>query len=301
MICGGIDLGGTKIEARLFDGPEAETVETRRVPTPSEDFASMIEAACAQIAWLRERAGDPGLPVGVAVPGVIDPVSGITTASNIPATGHSLPGALAEALGEEVPVVNDCMAFAYSEAHGGAGDGARSVMGLTIGTGLGGGLAVDGKPAPRHAGLAVEIGHVSAPARAVARHGLPLFACGCGRMACMETYFSGTGIANLSEALLGQRHRAEDLVAGDSTEARQVMAVWSDLAGECLDTIQLLLDPDCIVLGGGLSRVPGMAERLTEALAAHRLGAARSPRIVVARHGDSSGARGAALMATRGG
>lgn len=295
MLRGGIDLGGTKIEARLFEGPEARTVETRRIPTPKESFGAMMEALEAQISWLEGHA--TGLPVGVAVPGLIDPLTQENFASNIPATGHSVARTLAQSFGRPVPVVNDCMAFAYSEAHGGAADGARVVMGLILGTGVGGGLCIDGQVPPRHAGLAIEIGHLGLSGRALERHGLPLWRCGCGRRGCMENYVSGTGLANLAEWHLGERLPAEEIARAQTPGTERVMTIWEDLAGECLDAIQLLFDPDCIVIGGGLSRIAGVTERLSASLGQLRLGRARAPRITVALHGDSSGARGAALLA----
>ena len=293
MICGGIDLGGTKIEARLFDGPGAETREMRRVPTPKDAFAPMLEALAEQVDWLRQ-AGGGDFPIGLSVAGLIDPETGVSFASNIPATGHAIGPALRDRTGRDLPVVNDCMAFAYSEAQGGAGEGMRSVMGLILGTGVGGGICLDGALPHRHAGLAVEVGHLGVSNRALARHGLPLWPCGCGRAGCVENYVSGTGVANLAEWKLGRRVPAEELTGPD---AQPVWDIWADIAGDCLHAIQIMLDPDCIVLGGGLSKLEGITEMLTDSLARQRLGTARLPAIRVARHGDSSGARGAALIA----
>ena len=290
---GGLDLGGTKIEARLFEGPGARTVETRRVPTPLTSFEALLEAVLAQVAWLEEASGRPGLPVGVAVPGTLDPATGEGFASNVPLTGRSLRDALAGRTGRAVPVVNDCMAFTLSEARGGAGEGARVVMGLILGTGVGGGVCIDGAFPPRHAGLAVEIGHVAASARALAAHGLPLFPCGCGRLGCAERYVSGTGLAAIAEARMGRRVPASEI------RDEGVLGAWADVAGDMLAAIQLTLDPDVIVLGGGVSNMEGIEGRLTAALAGASLPSARPPRILRALHGDSSGARGAALMAAR--
>ncbi|MDV7141449.1 ROK family protein [Tropicimonas sp. TH_r6] len=293
MLCGGIDLGGTKIEARLFDGEAALTVETRRIPTPQSSFAEMMAGLEEQVAWLEGHA--PGLPIGVAIPGVIDPVTEENFASNIPATGHSVGRQLALDTGRAIPVVNDCMAFAFSEAHGGAGTAFHSVMGLVLGTGVGGGFCLGSRLAYRHAGLAVEIGHVGISARALARHDLPLWKCGCGRVACMENYISGTGLARLAEWKLGETLTGRELEA--HPRAEDVLTIWADLTADCLDTIQLLLDPDCIVFGGGVSNMPGAVERLEAAFGALRLGSVRLPTLRIAQHGDSSGARGAALVA----
>lgn len=299
MSCGGIDLGGTKIEARLFDG-QMRTVETRRIPTPREDFPAFLSALAAQVRWLEERAGDTGLPIAISLAGVIDPRTGRATASNVPITGQNVSAALECVVGRSLPLVNDCAAFAWSEAHGGAGQGAASVLGLVLGTGVGAGLVQRGTLPPRHAGLAVELGHLGLSARALARHDLPLWRCGCGRVGCVEVYVSGTGLSRLAEWAGASTTDPATLAGSDLPKDRAVLEIWTDLAGEMLDTIQLMIDPAVIVLGGGLSNIPDLPERLTGALASHRLGQARPPEIRRALHGDSGGARGAALMAREG-
>ena len=288
---GGIDIGGTKIEARLFDGLDARTIELRRVPTPLDTFDALVTQVLAQIAWLEEISGVDRLPVGVAVPGIVDPVTGLASAANVPLTGHSLGRALAAHAGRPIPVVNDCMAFALSEARGGAGDGERVVVGLVLGTGVGGGICIDGAVPPRHAGLAVEIGHVAASARALSAHCLPLWSCGCGRSGCIERYVSGPGLSAIAEWRLGKRLPAHEV--RDET----VLRIWADVAGDVLAAIHLMLDPDVIVLGGGLSNMEGIEERLSAGLERASLEAARKPRILRALHGASSVARGAALLA----
>lgn len=296
MLCGGIDIGGTKIEARLFDGPDAKTVKSRRVPTPAASFDDTARALADQVRWLEQQAGAP-VPIGVSLAGLIDPETGESFTSNVPARGRSVGQALTQLTGRTFPIVNDCMAFAYSEANGGAAEGARVVVGLILGTGLGAGLCIDGHLPHRHAGLAVEVGHLGVSQRLAARHGLPSWTCGCGRSGCLEAYVSGTGISNLAEWKLGQRLRAEDLAVTAGPGAAEVMDIWADIVGECLYAIQVMLDPDCIILGGGVSNLPGVAEILVDSLARQRLGPVRPPLVAVAQHGDSSGARGAALIA----
>ena len=291
---GGIDLGGTKIEARLFDGPDARTVDLRRCPTPQDSYEALLDAVSDQIRWLEARAGDPHLPVGLAMPGTLDPATGISFAANVPTTGRAPTYDLAARHARPVPVVNDGMAFALSEATVGAAAGHRSVMGLVLGTGVGGGLCLDGALPHRHAGLAVEIGHVGLSAAILRRHDLPALPCGCGRSGCVETLISGTGLATLAGHVTGTPTPA------DAQRDERVLSIWADLAGDTLATIQMLLDPDAIVLGGGLSRMPDVVARLTAGLAANRLGTARAPLLLVAQHGDSSGARGAALLAAAG-
>ena len=291
-LAGGVDLGGTKIEARLFAGDGLDTVETRRVPTP-RDFAAMIAALADAAAWLRGRAGDPALPVGLALPGTLDLAAGTCRAANLPDGGGPVGAALAAAAGAPIPLLNDAAAFALSEAHG-CPPGAGRVLGLILGTGLGAGMAAGSEG--RRTARSLEVGHLGMPARALARHGLPPLPCGCGRVGCVETYLSGPGLAALAQRVLGRPLPAQTMAIGDPG-AKEVLALWTDLAGEGLSAVPALLAPDLIVLGGGLSNMPGIAERLSDGLARHLLPGAALPAIRLAAHGDSSGARGAALVA----
>lgn len=299
MISGAIDLGGTKIEGRLFDAA-METVTTRRIPTPVDSFEAFIDGLAEQIEWLSTTAGNPALPIGISLPGWIDPATGHAFASNIPVTGRDVGAALQARFGRQFPLMNDCMAFAYSEAHGGAAGNSEVVIGLILGTGMGAGLVIRGELPPRFNGLALEIGHTGMPARALEEQKLPLLACGCGKTGCMERYVSGTGLAALTQLKLGVALSNEELVgraAQGDVDAVEVMNDWADLTAECLVTMQLVLDPDCIVLGGGLSNIAGVAEQLSAAFEKRRLGTTRIPPIRTARFGDSSGARGVALFA----
>lgn len=294
--CGAIDLGGTKIEACLFDA-ETRPLRSRRSATPTEAGA-LLDALEREARWLAAEAGEPRLPLGLGLPGVVDPRTGEALLANLPATppgGGDVARALARRLGRPVVAGNDAVAFAVSEARGGAADGARAAVGLILGTGVGGGYVLDGRPAPRHAGLSAEIGHVGMPAAALARHGLAPARCGCGRTGCVEAHIAGSALARLAGLPTG-RAVGEALAAGEPGAARAV-AIWADLAGEALRTLHLLLDPEVIVLGGGLSLLPNAAERLSAALERHRLGPARLPAIRLARFGDASGARGMALLA----
>lgn len=292
--CGGIDLGGTKIEARLFNKTNMETIDVKRIATPHESYEALLHGLIEQTQWLMDCAQTSSLLIGVAVPGIVSPTDGSVFTANTRAKNHTIGKDLQNHFGREFSVVNDCMAFALSEANGGAGQGAKTVMGLILGTGAAGGYCIDGKFPPRHNGLAIEIGHVGIPAIAIARHDLPIWDCGCGRKGCMETYISGTGLSNIAEYKTGKRSSAEALVASSDKTS---LNIWADITGECLSTIQLMLDPDCVVLGGGLSNMPGITERLTDSMKRHKLADVSLPSIKVAQHGDSSGARGAALLA----
>lgn len=302
MICGGIDIGGTKIEARLFSDDLA-TVKVRRIPTPKARLADFIDALAEQVQWL-EQVSDQGraLPVGMAIPGLIDAHTGRAFTSNLPASGHDIAALLEERIGRRLPLMNDCQAFALSEANGGAGEGFRTVVGLIMGTGVGAGLTCDGRLTPRFNGSALEIGHIGIPAHVSASGDLPLWDCGCGKRGCFEQYVSGTGLAVLGAHRLQRPVTAEEIVAcaqaGDA-EHQRVLWQWAEIAAELLLIIQLTHDPDCIVLGGGLSRIPDVVSLVEKPFQSLKLGEMRLPAIRSAIHGDSSGARGAAIIATR--
>lgn len=299
---GGIDLGGTKIEARLFDAGGAQ-IAARRIATPKADFAALVAALLRQIDCLTAATGAPDLPIGIALPGIADPVTGAIRAANLPLAGHDLSLALRTARSRDFRLLNDAMAFTLSESRtGGEAGGAlggsgrtQRILGLVLGTGLGAGLCIGGALPPGSAGRALEIGHVGLPAAALARHDLPLRTCGCGRQGCTELYVSGPGLARLARHLTGMPLAVETLAAHPQGDA--VLAVWADLVAETLATLQLLLAPDAIVFGGGLSNLPGLLPRLTDALTRRRLGRTPLPDLRLAVHGDASGARGAALHA----
>lgn len=302
MICGGIDIGGTKIEARLFSHDLA-TMDVRRVPTPRDSLNDFIDILAEQVRWLDARS-EPGpvLPVGIALPGLIDSQTGHAFTSNLPASGHNIQTLLAERIGRKLPLMNDCQAFALSEANGGAGDEFETVVGLILGTGVGAGLAFNGNLTRRANGSALEVGHIGVPARTLVPRQIPVWPCGCGKQGCFEKYVSGNGLAALGQFRLSRPIVAEKIVSsaseGDKCSAA-VLSEWAEIAAELLLTIQLDHDPDCIVIGGGLSRIPNLVPLLEKPFEAIRLGKMRMPAIRVARHGDSSGARGAAVMAQR--
>ncbi len=302
MTYGGIDVGGTKIEARLFN-ENFETVELRRIPTPKETLSGFIDALSQQVQWLEKLSGQGcSLPVGIAIPGLIDAETRRAFTSNLPASGHDIPALLSQAIGRELPIMNDCQAFALSEANGGAGDGFNTVVGLIMGTGVGAGLTSSGALTRRRNGSALEIGHLGVPARLVQTLGLPLFSCGCGKIGCFEAYASGNGLAALGRFHTGHQVKAEEIVAeaaAGHAESLAILSEWAEVVAELLLLIQLAHDPDCIVLGGGLSSIPDVISLVETPFKSIRLGEMRLPVIRVAVNGDSSGARGAAIMATR--
>lgn len=239
------------------------------------------------------------MPVGIGIPGLVDVVTGASITANLPATGHKLSADLSNRLGRPTPVENDCKCFALSEANGGAGAGARTVFGLVLGTGVGGGVCVDGKLVVGLNGLPGEVGHLGLPAATVARHRLPLIACGCGRTGCYETLISGPGMRRIAEHVSGRAEEPPVIVAlaaaGDDAMG-EVLDIWFSILAELIYTVQLTIDADCVVLGGGLSRIEGVAERLAEVFPRCRMPGVRSPKFAVATFGDASGVRGAAML-----
>ena len=298
-VVGGIDLGGTKIEATLFDA-ELLAGPSRRIATPRDSYERLHAALLEEIRWLRATAKNPDLPVGIGLPGLIDPVAKVSVTANLPAGGRTLATDIQSAAGGRIALVNDCKAFALSEANGGGGAGFDSVFGLILGTGLGGGFCRNGNLILGANGLTGEIGHYGLPAHLMAKLDLPILQCGCGRMGCFETLVSGTGLSRLARHLAGREASGEEIVAassdGDADMAR-VLDVFVRLAAELIHAIQLHLDPECIVLGGGLSRIEGLDRMFGHALGQALLPSVRPPEIRKPKFGDSSGGRGAALFA----
>jgi predicted NBD/HSP70 family sugar kinase len=297
-VCGGIDLGGTKIEATLFDAA-LNPLDKRRLPTPTTGYEALLDALVSEINWLRDCAGQLNLPVGIGMPGLVDPTSGVSVTANLPANGRMLARDLSDLAGGRIITANDCKAFALSEASGGAGAGYARVFGLILGTGLGGGFCRDGVLDLGANGLVGEVGHFGLPAHLVAKYDLPLVTCGCGRIGCFETLVSGTGLTRLANSLGGVNADGAQIVtaaASGDTRMGKVFEIWMCLTAELIHTIQLHLDPDCIVLGGGLSQVADLDKLLTTRLQQVILPSVRAPKILKPQFGDSSGGRGAALL-----
>lgn len=298
---GGIDLGGTKLEACLFDD-QLQTLQRQRIATPHGSYAALLDAIVRQCHWLQAEAGDARLPIGIGIPGLIDRQTGLSTTANLPAMGKPLQADLSARLGRSIAVENDCKCFALSEAQCGAGQGQGVVFGLILGTGVGGGVCAQGDLLRHHNGVSGEVGHIALPAHCVAQWNLPLIACGCGRTGCYETYVSGPGMTRLCQHLIGRELQAPDIVQGHANGEpllQHVFGVWLSLLCELLHTVQLVIDPDCVVFGGGLSRIPSLAHEVTQAFPKHPLSGLRAPHFASAQFGDSSGVRGAAILAQR--
>ncbi|SMY06662.1 ROK family protein [Flavimaricola marinus] len=294
MRAAGIDLGGTKIETQIFDA-DWQPVTRQRVPTP-KDYAGLVKAVADQVRWAEAAAGE-GLPIGIGAAGLVNPATGLALTANLVASGHPFPADITAAAGRDVLYVNDCRALALSEAVFGAGRGYHTVLGLILGTGIGGGISIGGHLLPGPSMTGGEFGHTSAPADLVAKHRLPVVPCGCGAMGCIETLIAGPGLARVALAMTGQELSPPAIAAAKGGEMAAVWQVWCDLVAALLRNLTLTVDPDIIVLGGGLSQIPGVTEDLTTALQSAQLAGFAIPKLAVAQGGDSSGARGAAYAA----
>lgn len=292
----GIDLGGTKIEGILLDDGGGERARLR-IPTPRGDYAATLAAVSALIARLEADRGG-GASIGVGIPGTISPATGFVKNANATwLIGRPLDRDLAAAVGREVRMANDANCFAVSEAVDGAGAGANVVFGVIIGTGVGGGIAIGGRALTGANAIAGEWGHNPLPwPKAEDEPGAP---CYCGKRGCIETYLSGSGIVRAYLARTGQERDAAGIAclaeAGDAA-AGEVMAAYAGRMARALASVINILDPDVIVLGGGLSNIASLYEAVPRLLPHWVFSDQVATRLVRNRHGDASGVRGAAWL-----
>ena len=286
----GVDLGGTKIEAALL-GPDGAVVWQRRVDTP--DRYGEIVGAIAGLVRAVEKETGVVASVGVGIPGTLSPATGLVKNANTQVLiGHALDTDLAAALGRAVRVENDANCFALSEAVDGAGAGARCVFGIIIGTGCGGGLVVDGRVLAGRNRIAGEWGHTPLPWPEADEWPQPR--CWCGQVGCMELYLSGPGLARscgaATAAELPGRAAAGDVVAQAALD-RHV-----DRLARGLAVIMNVLDPDVIVVGGGLSNMEHLYSAVPARMARYVFSDVTATPVLRNAHGDSSGVRGAAWL-----
>lgn len=298
MIRIGVDLGGTKIEALAIDAQGRELAR-RRIASPAHDYAQTVDAIRGLVAEMEAGLGERAR-VGVGTPGAVSPATGlIKNANSTQLNGRPLVADLAQALGREVRVANDANCFALSEATDGAGAGHRLVFGVILGTGVGGGLVLDRKLWIGPNAIAGEWGHNEMPARTEDR--LPETTCYCGRRRCIETYLSGPGLAAdharaSSATAEADAERIVALARGGDPRAEATMARFHRRLASALATVINVVDPDVIVLGGGLSRIDELYVEVPALLATYVFSDRCTTPIVMNRHGDSSGVRGAAWL-----
>ena len=280
----GLDLGGTKIEVLALDDAGRE-VFRKRAPTPRGDYQGTLKT----IAALVREAGEGS--VGVGIPGALSRVTGLVKNANSTwLIGKPLKQDLERLIQREIRVENDANCFALSEALDGAGKGAAVVFGVILGTGVGGGIAVHGKVLAGANAIAGEWGHNPLPLPAA--EDLPLPACYCGRAGCIETYLSGPGLSRDHEALTGEKRRPEEIVAGEG----QSLARYIERLARALAGVINILDPDAIVLGGGMSNVERLYAEVPRLWTRYVFSDHVATRLARNAHGDSSGVRGAAWL-----
>ena len=296
MIRIGVDFGGTKIEAAALDRDGAVRAR-RRAPNPG-DYLKAIQTVREVVEAVAAETDAGPAPVGVGIPGSISPRSGLIRNGNSTwLNGRPFLGDLQSAMGRKVRLANDANCFTLSEAADGAAAGAPVVFGVIVGTGCGGGLVVGGKIVEGKNGIAGEWGHMPLPWAEPAEHPGP--ACWCGRRGCMEVFVSGKAFeADFAQAS-GRTLAAPEIVAeahDGRPEAAEALKRYVSRLGRGLAAICDVVDPDVVVLGGGMSNVEALYTRLPGAVAAHVFSDSFTTRFVRAKHGDSSGVRGAAWL-----
>jgi fructokinase len=292
MIRIGVDFGGTKIEAAALDAGGAIVARLRR-PNPGA-YAAALSAVTELVAAAEDQVGARAAKIGVGMPGSISPRTGlIRNANSVWLNGERFGQDLEAALSRPVRLANDANCLALSEAADGAGAGAGVVFAAILGTGCGGGLVVDGRLIEGRNGVAGEWGHTPLPWPTSAEH--PGRACWCGRSGCLETWISGPALAADHGAGLAAPEIIEAARRGES-QAEAALARYIDRLGRALAVVADLIDPDVIVLGGGMSNVAELYERLPNAIAPHVFADGFDTPVRPAVHGDSSGVRGAAWL-----
>jgi len=292
----GIDLGGTKIEGIAIAADGSEQLR-RRMPSPRDDYANTLAAVAGLVRGIEDELGVRGT-VGVGIPGAVSPATGLVKNSNSTwLNGTPLAEDLSRILDRPVRFANDANCFALSEAADGAAAGAAVVFGVIIGTGTGGGVVVQQRVLTGANAIGGEWGHNPLPAPRHDEHPGP--ECYCGRRGCIETFLSGPALARsyianggaaLTAAEIAARARAGEPLANRTLER------YEERLARALGSIINVLDPDIVVLGGGLSNIDRLYERVPKLWPAYVFSDRVDTRLVRAMHGDSSGVRGAAWL-----
>ena len=292
----GVDFGGTKLEviALADDGRE---LFRKRAPTPTGNYDAQIAAVVELVAELERSVGATGT-VGVGIPGAISPATGlIKNANSTWLIGRPLDRDLAQALGRPVRLHNDANCLAVSEATDGAAAGAEVVFAAILGTGVGAGIVVHGRPLTGRNAIAGEWGHNPLPwAREDERSGP---ACYCGLHGCIETILSGAGLARDHREATGRRLTAQQvasLAAQGDVDAEQTLRRYEDRLARGLAHVINILDPDVVVLGGGLSNLDRLCANVPAIWHQWVFSDRVDTKLRKAKHGDSSGVRGAAWL-----
>ena len=293
----GIDLGGTKIEGVVLDEHNIIRARLRR-PTPRESYQAIIKLIAEIVADL-EREVACVCSVGIGTPGAISPYSGLIKNSNtVVLNGKNLVADLQQTVGKPLFFANDANCLALSESIDGAASGAKSVFGIIIGTGTGGGLVFNRQLIVGANAIAGEWGHNPLPIRSAIEE--PCIECYCGKKACIETYLSGAGLSLLYRFHGGADVSAEQ-IAGKAVCGEQLaiktLDIYSERLACALSSVVNVFDPEVVVFGGGLSKLPSLTSLVAKHLPKFVFSDHTETQLSVAKHGDSSGVRGAAWLA----
>jgi fructokinase len=296
----GIDLGGTKTEVIALDDDGTELLR-ERAATDTSSYDAVLATIADLVARAESNLGRQGT-VGVGIPGTLSARTGrVKNANSTVLNGHALDQDLGRLLGREVRCMNDANCLALSEAADGAGAGYRVVFAVILGTGCGAGVAIDGRPWEGANRVAGEWGHNPLPWVTAAESPGP--ACWCGKSGCIETWVSGPGLAGdyarsapapPSVRLTGKA--IVDLARGGDAPAKVALERYANRLARSLAHVINVLDPDVIVLGGGMSNVDELYERVPPQLETYVFGKEVQTPVVRSKHGDSSGVRGAAWL-----
>ena len=297
----GFDIGGTKIELAVFN-EKLEKQYSERVETPKDSYEEWLEVIVNLVKKADTKFDCKGT-VGLGIPGFVNKETGIAEITNIRAADNKpIIKDLSERLEREVRVENDANCFALSEAWDEENQQYPFVLGLILGTGFGGGLVFNGKVHSGQTGMAGELGHLQLNYHALKLLGwdkAPIYDCGCGNRACLDTYLSGRGFEMLYRDLQGAFLSAKEIIQnfydGDKS-AVDFVNVFVELAAISIGNIVTALDPHVVVLGGGLSNFDYLYQALPKALPPHLMRSAKVPLIKKAKYGDSGGVRGAAAL-----
>ncbi len=296
MIRLGVDLGGTKIEIVALD-PEGRELLRNRIPTPRDDYRAILSAVVGLVHAAEQTLGLEGT-VGIGLPGAVSRKSGYIKNSNTPVlNARPVSKDLRSVLGREVRLSNDADCFTLSEAVDGAAVGAKIVFGVILGTGVGGGIVVGGKLLSGPNSIAGEWGHNPLPWLKESDYPLP--DCYCGHAGCIETYLSGPGFSALHQASHGRAMTAAELIAASQTgdgAARISLEQYEHRLARALAHVINIIDPDVIVLGGGLSNCRRLYEKVPRIWGEFVFSDQVDTLLVPPLHGDSSGVRGAAWL-----
>ncbi len=295
MVRIGIDLGGTKIEVIALDLAGKELYR-RRLQTPRDDYPATLQAVKRLVDAAEAEVGAGS--VGVGIPGAISPASGrVKNANSTWLIGQPLDRDLATLLGREVRLANDANCFAVSEAVDGAAAGVEVVFGVIVGTGTGGGVVVGGRPLTGANAIAGEWGHNPLPWPGPDEQPGP--ACYCGKCGCIETWLSGPGLSADHQRRTGQARDARAIAlaaSGGDSAAQESLRRYADRMARSLASVINILDPEVIVLGGGVSNIPQLYQWVPELWGKYVFSDRVDTPLLPPKHGDSSGVRGAAWL-----